>query len=59
MTTTEYQTPTSAEARLDRARRFWRALFIGSIIYIALYTALVVVMVKGWWWPPDWVMRHF
>jgi hypothetical protein len=51
---TDYETP-----RINRAARFWRAAFIGTLAFLMFYAAFCLALMSGWWAPPEWLMKHF
>jgi hypothetical protein len=55
----EYQSPTSAEARLDRSRRLWRAAFFGAVIVAFGITLFSCAIFAHWIVLPEWLLRHF
>jgi hypothetical protein len=57
--TTDYQTPTSVESRLDRSRRLWRAAFIGTVTFLIFYATFCISLMAGWLVLPEWLLRHF
>jgi hypothetical protein len=55
----EYQSPSSAEARLDRSRRLWRAAFVGAVITAFGITLFCCALFAHWITLPEWLLRYF